>query len=110
MSSDTVVKESVIGLSHGHKSVGISVVQLYAFALTSPANKGVLLRCPGAGDATPNTVEVWVGGPAVTGDSNESSGGMPIAPGEALFIPIEEPSHLYVIAGAVSQDIAWMAL
>lgn len=110
MSGDTVVKESVTGLVHGHKSVGTSVVPLYDFPLTFPANKGVLLRCPGAGDATPNTVEVWVGGPGVTGDSAEGSGGIPIAPGEALFIPIEEPALLYVVAGAASQDIAWMAI
>jgi len=111
MAGDTIVKESVAVLRHGHQSVTTSSQKLAENKLPFPASKGILVRCPGSNDpGGTNTAEVWLGGPAVTADADESTGGMPVAPGEALFLPLEDPSLLYVVTSSGTQDIAWMAL
>ncbi|MEN6406094.1 MAG: hypothetical protein ABFC77_06435 [Thermoguttaceae bacterium] len=73
-------------------------------------NKGVLLRTPGSVDPTPNAVCVWVGGACVTADSDGQTGGMPIPPGESLFVPIDDPSRLWVVSTDANQNVAWMAM
>ena len=104
-----VVKEAVKGpLIHGHTTVGTSIVQLTT--INDSVFKGVLLRCPGSSDPVPNGSPIWVGNIFVTADSTADSGGLPIAPGEALFIPIDDPSNLYVRSTAAGQDIAWMLI
>ena len=111
MAGDTIVKESVGVLRHGHQVASTTRIQLAVNKLSFPASKGILIRCPGPNDpAGANTVEVWIGGPQVTADIDETTGGMPIAPGEAIFIPLEEPSLLFVISSAAAQDIAWIAM
>lgn len=109
MSVVTVAKESIAAssLNNGHTVVGTARVQLTA--LDFKAYKGVLMRAPGSTDPTPNTAPIWVGGPGVTADSG-NAGGIPILPGDAIFIPIERPDKLYVISTAVDQDIAWLCM
>lgn len=72
--------------------------------------KGVLIRSPGSADPTPNTGVIWIGGAAVTADSNSGTGGMPLTPGDSVFIPIDDPSKLYVISDTAAQDVAWLLL
>lgn len=111
MAGDTIVKESIGVLKHGHAVAGTTRVQLAVEKLSIPASKGVLVRCPGSNDpGGSNTKEVWLGGPNVTADENLTTGGMPVAPGEALFLPLEDPSLLFVVSTADDQDIAWMSL
>ncbi len=104
-----IIKESVSGLQHGHKTVGTTAIQLIE-SLTGDPNKGVLLRCPGPSDPSPNTAPIWVGSKTVTADSAESTGGMPIVPGESLVIPVDDFDRLYVVSSAADQDVAWVAL
>ena len=105
-----LIKESVSGLRHGHKAVGTSAVQLGG-PLPYLPNKGILVRCPGADDPVPNTVPIWVGSTAaVTADSVETSGGFPVLPGDALFIPADDIEKIWCISTAASQDIAWLAI
>jgi hypothetical protein len=101
-------KEAVGQLYHGHKAVGTGRVQL-AIAKYEVV-KGILLRTPGTNCPTPNTVPVWVGGKHVTADSNPGTGGIPLAPGESLFIPCDNITALYVVSTADGQDLAWMAM
>jgi hypothetical protein len=92
-------------LNHGHKAVGVTAV-----VLTSNTNKlvkGLLIRAPGDEDPTPNTNVVWVGTKKVTADSNEGTGGMPLPPGESITLPVDDPSKVYVISDAASQEVAW---
>lgn len=101
-------KDSVSGpVKHGHKAVTTSPQQL---TVLTESLRGVLLRAPGEDDPTPNEKCVWIGRMNVTADSSEGTGGMPLAPGESCFIPIDNPSSLYVVSTETGNDIAWMAL
>jgi hypothetical protein len=108
-----VIKESsaVRDLRFGHMVAGNgagNAVQLTANSIK--VNRGVLVRCPGAKDPTANTKPVWVGLKGVTPDSTQDTGGMPVVPGSSLFVPIDDPSELYIVSTVASQDIAWLAL
>jgi len=95
-------------LRNGHKAVGQTAVQLTPQSFQ--AEKGILIRVPGDTDAVPNTAPVWVAqNPGVTADSTDS-GGFPLAPGESISLPVNNPSKLYVISTAASQTIAWMGI
>lgn len=100
-------KETVRGLRHGHTVVGSSRVKLTELDVL--LNKGVLLRCPGTTDPSPNSAPVWVGSEMVTADSNVGTGGMPVNIGSSLFVPCERANSLWVISTDPLQDIAWMA-
>ncbi len=89
-------------LYHGQVTVSTTPVKLCEKFET---NKGVLLRAPGRNDPTPNTQPVWVGGLHVTPQS-----GMPIVPGAALVLPVDDPGQLYVISTTSDQLIAYMGI
>jgi hypothetical protein len=38
------------------------------------------------------------------------TGGMPVVPGSSLFIPIDDPSELYIISTLADQDYAWLGV
>ena len=100
-------KESAHDLFNGHCAAGVVARRLSAES--TPCNKGVLLRTPSVVDPVPNTACVWVGGEGVTA-SNAANGGMPIPPGQTLFVPIDDPARLWVISTDADQDVAWMAM
>lgn len=104
-----VVKESVVDLFHGHVVVGVTRVRVISIEL-QPMLKGILVRAPGSGDPIPNAATVWLGGTGVTADSNKDTGGMPLPPGECMFVPLEHVKKLYAISTVANQDLAWMAM
>lgn len=93
-------------LKHGHVTVGVAARRLLAVDLRFKA--GVLLRAPGPDDDTPNTAPIWVGSAKITADSNERTGGLPILPGATVFLPIEDPTDIWVVSTVASQDLAWL--
>jgi hypothetical protein len=93
-------------LRHGHTVVGATPVRLCGEFLT---RRGILVRCPGASDPSENTSPVWIGRKNVTADSGPN-GGLPILAGTGLFIPIDNPNDLYVVALQENQDIAWIGV
>jgi hypothetical protein len=95
-------------LKWGHKVVGASAVQLTA--LEFKFTKGLLIRAPGTGDTTPNTNPIWIGGKGVTANSNVGTGGVPLLPGESINLPVDDPTEVYVISDAATQDVAWMGV
>lgn len=101
-------KETSSALYHGHTKVGTEVRKLLGINLR--AERGVLLRTPGATDVSSNTGVVFVGARNVTANHAEGSGGMPLPPGQAVFIPIDDPSGLYVVSNKDDQDLAWMVM
>jgi len=73
--------------------------------------RGILVRCPGsnaeqvvAGQPV-NTHPVWIGGDSVTPEN-----GIAIPPGNAIHVPIDDPSKLWIISTGVSQRVAWISL
>jgi hypothetical protein len=102
-----VTKETSGELHFGHQTVGRARKRLSDDKYD--ILKGVLLRAPGAGDPAANTDPVWVGGAAVTADSG-ASGGMPLPPGESMFLPLEDIRNLWLISTTDNQDLAWITV
>ena len=108
--SNKVAKESVPGISkdsgpaHGWTSVGTTIAQLMdkTFSVTY---KGVLIVSD-----PDNTVTIFIGRNGVTSDKDAETGGIPLSPDRSIFIPIEDPTLLYVISGSASQLVAWMSM
>lgn len=105
-----IYKETARRFVHRHVTVGTSVVKLNNNTDFTPW-KGILLRAPGAFDPNPNIACIWIGGAAVTADSAQATGGMPIAPGESLHIPSDLiEGDIYLISTENDQDIAWLGI
>jgi hypothetical protein len=106
MANVDVTKESSGNMiTHGHTVVGTGAVQI---ATTSPPkvlDKGVILRAPAA-----NTVDVYIGVATLTADTAAATGGFPLAPGDALFVPIDDHTKIWARASAASQDLAWLTI
>jgi hypothetical protein len=109
MSAIEVVKQTspVKDLRFGHGVAGLAASKLTPNSVT--LLQGILFRCPGSKDPTANTKPVWVGRSGVTADSS-ANGGMPVVPGSSLFIPIDDPSELWVISTLANQDYAWLGV
>lgn len=103
-----IVQESVPNLNYGHRPCG--VVRQRLCDPNIPCLKGVLLRTPSVLDPIPNTACIWVGDARVLASSETGCGGMPVPPGESLFIPIDNPNRLWVVSTVDGQDVAWMAI
>lgn len=102
-----ITRETVREFLHGWQTVGVDRIQITPLDLY--ALKGVLLSTPGS--AYPgggNTKPIWVGSEKVTADQNAGSGGQPLVPGAAMFIPIDKPDRLWVVSTDPDQKIAWM--
>ena len=90
-------------LHHGHTAVGGTAVQLTNLAFQ--LDRGLLVKADAA-----NSAPVWIGRKAVTADSHSDTGGMPVEPGEALVLPVDDPSKVFAISTAADQDLAWMGI
>lgn len=102
-----VLKESVTGLKNGVVFVGTSATPLSNSS--AKLFKGLLLRCPGPDEDVPNSSPVYVGGDGVTADLAET-GGVPVLPGDSIFIPLESLAGVYVVAVDEDQSVAWLAI
>jgi hypothetical protein len=103
-----ISKETSSILSNGHQTVGTTAVQLTTLSLQFA--RGVLLRAPGNNDPASNDAPIWVGRQGVLASSDLANGGMPIPPGESLFIPIDDPTKIWLISTDANQDVAWMGM
>lgn len=107
-------KETVGLFTQGHLAVTTSAQQLAlptGKSLPNGIKKGVLLKCPGPTDDTPNTVTVFIGPTAgITSNLNVDTGGFPLSPGESLVIPVEQINTIWVISGAASQVLSWVII
>jgi hypothetical protein len=97
----TKSSSSARDLRYGHVPVGTVAVPLADSFVT---RQGVVLKADKA-----NSAYVYVGG-ANCQANNGPDGGMPLSPNQSIFIPIDDPSALYVISTDTDQDIAWMAV
>lgn len=95
-------------LRWGHKVVGTTAVKLTD--LEFKFSKGLLVRAPGSSDPTPNTNCIWLGGAGVTADSDAETGGVPLAPGDSINLPVNDPTEIYAISDGAAQDVAWMGV
>jgi hypothetical protein len=89
---------------HGSNlSVGTTAVRLTTTDFK--CIKGVLVRAPST-----NTGNVYVGKSDVTAGTNANTDGMLLEPGDAVFIEVDNPNKVYVIASAAGQKVFWIAV
>lgn len=69
------------------------------------ATRGVQLKASEA-----NTGTICVGNADVTVGGAEGTEGFPLAAGEGLFLPIDDPSKLYVVADEANQRVHWLVI
>lgn len=88
---------------HGSKTIGTTAVAI--FSAHYPIMKGVQLKA-----GPDNTDVVYIGsGSSVTADTDADHDGLPLQAGEGLFVPCEQMTNLYAIAGAADQKLFWFA-
>jgi hypothetical protein len=96
--------ETVCTFDHGRKSsIGTTAVPLTTISVH--AARGVQLKA-----ASANTGTVYVGNSDVTADSADATDGFPLAPGEGLFLPVEDPTRVYVVGSAAGQKVFFVVL
>lgn len=100
MSNVTLGHETADRFIHGAKTVGTTRAQLTTRDFK--CFKGVMLKTPVA-----NTGVVYIGGGSVTNNNADETGGIPLAPGDAIGLPVESPSLLYVVADDADQVISY---
>ncbi len=93
-----VAQEGVKNWDHGRVVVGTSAVQVIAAA--TQAFKGIQVK------AGPNNAGIiYVGKSDVTDGDTVATDGYPLAAGEEIFIPTDNPSTVYAIASQAAQDL-----
>ncbi len=97
-------------LRYGHATVGTTAVPLTPNSIQLV--RGVLIRAPGPNDLVPNVDVVYIGLKSVTcsGSVGSAMDGLPILPGGAVELPIDDPSLIYAVSQTASQDICWMGV
>jgi len=100
-------RASEVGLVRmGHTVVGLAAAQI----TTCPRQltKGIWIKAPGTLHTAANSDSVYVGKSNVTADSDVETGGYELAPGEELFLEVDDPSEVWVVSTAGAQDIGWI--
>ncbi|HVU87345.1 MAG TPA: hypothetical protein VHD36_08485 [Pirellulales bacterium] len=96
--------ETVNSFSHGRTSaIGTAAMALVATSVA--ATKGVQSRA-----ADSNTATVYVGHANLTTDTSDATDGFPLKAGEALFVPVNDASKIFVASTAANQKIFWFAI
>ncbi len=98
-----VQQESVAGLRNGCTSVGTSATRLTDNQI-GKCKKGIHFQAP-----TSNSESVYVGAKGVTANSG-ANGGTQIYPGDAIFLPIENPDEVWLVSPSNGEIIAWLAV
>jgi len=80
------------------KSVGATAAQLDS--TSSALAQGVLIKADKSNSST-----LYVGyADTVTADAGASTSGFPLSAGEGVILPINDPSSVWIIGGAASQN------
>lgn len=94
--------DSLANFDHGRtSSIGTSAVRLTNASSHTP--RGVQIKA-----AIGNTGTVYVGNSDVTANAADATDGFPLVGGEALFVPIDDPSKVYVIGSASGQVVFYL--
>jgi hypothetical protein len=96
--------DSLNNFDHGRtSSIGTSAAPLTS--VSSHAPRGVQIKA-----AIGNTGTVYVGNSDVTANAADATDGFPLVGGEALFVPVNDPSKVYVIGSASGQTVFYLVV
>lgn len=68
-------------------------------------SRGVQLKA-----AATNSAVIYVGNQDVTIAAQDATDGFPLEPGDALFLPIDSPHKIFLVAAAPNQSVSWLAV
>jgi hypothetical protein len=104
MASTNVLDTSVQAFDHGERtSIGATALQLTTTSFA--ARQGVEIRADAANGAN----FVYVGNSDVTAGGTDATDGFKLAAGERVFIPIDDPSKVWVIGSTTGLAVSWVA-
>lgn len=102
--STNVLDTSVTVMDHAEKtSIGATALQLTSTSMA--ARQGVEIRAAPAN----STGIIYVGNSDVTAGGTDATDGFALAAGERVFIPIDDPSKVYVIGSTTGLAVCWIA-
>jgi hypothetical protein len=97
-------------LKYGHTAVGPTPVPVTPNSVDLV--RGLLLRAPGPNDLVPNTDVIYIGKKSVTasGAVGSATDGIPLLPGGAVELPVDDPSLVFAVCQTPNQDLCWMGV
>lgn len=101
----TRIGDDVAGRFHHGRNGDVDTVAEVLTTQRPRLSRGVQLKA-----ANSNTAVIFVGNSDVTAGTQESTDGFPLEPGEALFLPVDSPHKVYLIASAANQGLYWLAI
>jgi hypothetical protein len=93
-----IVETSSVAGKVYHETVTVGTSQVTLTDTNRPLARGILVRA----DAN-NAGTVYVGGVRVT--TTGVNAGLPLAAGDSIFIPVQDPSQVYLVASQASQAV-----
>lgn len=101
----TRIGDDVAGSLHHGRNVDVGSTAAPLTAVRRRLSRGVQLKAAAA-----NSTAVYVGSSSVTAGTAAATDGFPLDPGDALFVPIDSPHKLYLIAASPQQSVCWLAI
>lgn len=101
----TRVGDDVAATFHHGRNSDIDTVAEPLTTARPHLSRGVQLKASASNSAT-----IYVGNHDVTINANDVTDGFPLEPGDALFLPVDSPHKIYLIAAAVNQSLSWLGV
>jgi hypothetical protein len=99
-----IADESVHAFDHGRlSSIGATALRLTT--IEKRAAKGVEIKA-----AVTNTGTLYVGNSDVTADAADATSGFPLHAGDAIFLPVDDPTSVYLIGSTTGQKAFFVVL
>jgi hypothetical protein len=96
--------ESLARFDHGRKSaIGTTAVQLTTTSTHAP--RGVQIKA-----AVGNSGVVYIGNSDVTAGAADATDGFPLGAGDGLFLPIDDPSKVWLVGTLAGQIVHYVVV
>lgn len=99
-----VLQEATITIRNG-SNLDIDAAAEQLTTVDVHCYKGVLVKAD-----DDNQGDVYVGGAGVTAGTVEATDGIRLKAGDSVFLPINHPASIYVIASVANQKAWWIAM
>lgn len=101
----TRIGDDVAGRFYHGRKQNVDAVAVVLTNSRLRLSRGVQLKA----DAN-NSATIYVGTSTVTAGTSEATDGFPLEAGEALFLPVDSPHKVFLVAAASGQAIYWLAV
>ena len=101
----TRIGDDVAGRFHHGRNSDVDTVAEVLTTVRHRLSRGVQLKA-----AASNSAAIYVGNSDVTAGIDDATDGFPLEAGDALFLPVDSPHKVYLVAGAPNQALDWLAV